>query len=67
MTKIYTTIEIVSELKEVLDLSYDNELATYLGVSKQSMNQYKHKIHPDIQQKIISILLAELRNKDIES
>lgn len=65
MTKIYTTDQIVSELKEILEIEYDNELAEYLGTSKQSIYQYKKKVNSDIQQKIISELLIIIKNKDI--
>lgn len=61
MTEIYTTTEIVSELKNILEIQYDNDLAEYLGVGKQSVYQYKQKVNPDIQQKIISELLALLK------
>lgn len=66
MTKIYTTTEIVSELKDILGIKYDNELAEYLEVGKQSVYQYKQKVNPDIQQKIISELLILIKeNKDV--
>ena len=61
MTEIYTTTEIVSELKNILEIQYDNDLAEYLGVGKQSVYQYKKKVNPDIQQKIISELLILLK------
>lgn len=61
MTEIYTTTEIVSELKNILEIQYDNDLAEYLGVGKQSVYQYKQKVNPDIQQKIISELLVLLK------
>ena len=61
MTEIYTTTEIVSELKNILEIQYDNDLAEYLGVGKQSVYQYKQKVNPDIQQKIISELLILLK------
>lgn len=65
MTKIYTTDQIVSELKEILDIKYDNDLAEYLGTSKQSIYQYKKKVNSDIQQKIISELLIIIKNRDV--
>lgn len=65
MTKIYTTDQIVSELKEILEIEYDNELAEHLGTSKQSIYQYKKKVNSDIQQKIISELLIIIKNRDI--
>lgn len=65
MTNIYTTAQIVSELKEILDIKYDNELAEYLGTSKQSIYQYKKKVNSDIQQKIISELLIIIKNRDV--
>lgn len=61
MTEIYTTSEIISELKNILEIQYDNELAEYLGIGKQSIYQYKQKVNPDIQQKIISELLVLLK------
>lgn len=61
MTKIYTTTEIISELKDILEIHYDNELAEYLDIDKQSVYQYKQKKNPDIQQKIISELLALIK------
>ena len=61
MTEIYTTTEIISELKNILEIQYDNDLAEYLGVGKQSVYQYKQKVNPDIQQKIISELLVLLK------
>ena len=61
MTEIYTTTEIISELKNILEIQYDNDLAEYLGVGKQSVYQYKQKVNPDIQQKIISELLILLK------
>ncbi len=61
MTEIYTTTEIVSELKNILEIQYDNDLAEYLGVGKQSVYQYKQKVNPDIQQRIISELLVLLK------
>lgn len=66
MTNIYTTTEIISELKDILEIQYDNELAEYLEVGKQSVYQYKQKVNPDIQQKIISELLVLIKkNKDL--
>ena len=66
MANIYTTTEIVSELKDILGIKYDNELAEYLEVGKQSIYQYKQKVNPDIQQKIISELLILIKeNKDV--
>lgn len=66
MTNIYTTTEIISELKDILGIKYDNELAEYLEVGKQSVYQYKQKVNPDIQQKIISELLILIKeNKDV--
>ena len=62
MTDIYTTTEIISELKDILGMQYDNELAEYLEVGKQSVYQYKQKVNPDIQQKIISELLTLIKN-----
>lgn len=62
MNEIYTTTEIVSELKDILEMQYDNELADYLGIGKQSIYQYKQKVNPDIQQKIISELLILIKN-----
>lgn len=66
MTNIYTTTEIISELKDILGIQYDNELAEHLEVGKQSVYQYKQKVNPDIQQKIISELLILIKNsKDL--
>lgn len=62
MNEIYTTPEIISELKDILEIQYDNELADYLGIGKQSIYQYKQKVNPDIQQKIISELLILIKN-----
>lgn len=62
MNEIYTTTEIISELKDILEMQYDNELADYLGIGKQSIYQYKQKVNPDIQQKIISELLILIKN-----
>lgn len=61
MTNIYTTTEIVSELKNILGIQHDNEFADYLEVSKQSVYQYKKKVNPDIQQKIISELITIIK------
>lgn len=65
MTEIYTTTEIISELKDILEIQYDNELAVYLDVGKQSVYQYKQKVNPDIQQKIISELLILIKNSKL--
>ncbi len=64
MAEIYNTTEIVSKLKNILEMQYDNELAEYLEVDKQSVYQYKQKVNPDIQQKIISELLALIEKND---
>lgn len=64
MAEIYNTTEIVSKLKNILEIQYDNELAEYLKVDKQSVYQYKQKVNPDIQQKIISELLALIEEND---
>ncbi len=64
MTDIYTTPEIISEMKNILGITHDNELAEYLEVGKQSVYQYKQKVNPDIQQKIISELLTLIKENN---
>ncbi len=61
--EIHTPSQIISELKKILDIDYDNDLADHLGVSKQSLYQYKKKIQPDVQQKIISELLILIKDR----
>ena len=65
MTEIYTTNEIISELKNIFNLEHDIDLADHLDISKQSLYQYKKKNHPDIQQRIISELLVLIKNRHI--
>lgn len=65
MNDIHTPDDIIDELKCILDIRYDNELADYLNVSKQSLYQYKKKVQPDIQQRIISELLVLMKDKDL--
>lgn len=58
--KNYSSEEILFELKTIVKAKNDIELSKALGIQKQSLYQYKKKTTPDIQQKIISLLLDKL-------
>lgn len=52
--------EIVDRLKKIFDLSTDTQLARYLDITKQSLNNFTSRSGLDINNKIISHLLAKL-------
>ena len=52
--------EIINALKEITDCKSDSQLAELLKIDRQSIYQYKKKSSPDIQQKIISILIKKI-------
>lgn len=62
----YTTEQILERLKKLTGARFDNDLAIRLGVSKQSLAQYKNKKTIDIQQKIIHLLLEKIEITESE-
>lgn len=65
---ILTSEQILKRLKLITHDNLDNELARRLGVSKQSLYQYKQKTNEDIQIRIISLLIhiIELENNQLK-
>lgn len=61
--KNYTPEEIIEKVKLITGDRFDSDLATRLGVSKQSFPQYKHKTVVDLQQKIICLLLEKIESQ----
>ena len=56
--------EIIEQVKIVTGDRFDSDLAKRLNIDKQSFPQYKNKKTVDLQQKIITLLLSEMRNKN---
>ncbi len=54
--------EIIEQVKIVTGDRFDSDLAKRLNIDKQSFPQYKNKKTVDLQQKIITLLLAEVRH-----
>ena len=63
--KILTPEQILEQIKTITGDSFDNDLAKRLGVSKQSISQYKHKSSIDLQLRIISLLIETIEEKNI--
>jgi hypothetical protein len=61
--QIYTPEEILEQVKALTGDRFDSDLASRLGVSKQSLPQYKHKSVVDLQQRIICLLLKEIKSR----
>lgn len=56
--------EIIEQVKIVTGDRFDSDLAKRLNIDKQSFPQYKNKKTVDLQQKIITLLLSEMRHKN---
>ncbi len=56
--------EIIEQVKIITGDRFDSDLAKRLNIDKQSFPQYKNKKTVDLQQKIITLLLSEMRNKN---
>lgn len=56
--------EIIAELKKLFAISSDAALGRHLDVSKQSLNSFVTRTNIDINNKIISHLLAALERID---
>jgi len=63
---IHTPQEVISKLKELINIKHDTELASRLEVSKQSLSQYKNKSNKDLQLRIISLLLEVMDDRFIK-
>jgi len=61
---IFTAIEIIAQVKLITGDKYDSDLAKRLNIDKQSIPQYKRKTTADIQLKIISLLINEIKNAE---
>ena len=61
--EVFTPIEVLRKVKSITKDSQDGELATRLGVSKQSLSQYKNKNSVDVQLRIIALLIGEIEKK----
>jgi hypothetical protein len=57
--KTLPTQDIIEQLKDLTETEHDSDLAKILDIDKQSIYQYKQKSNDDIQQKIITLLLAK--------
>ncbi|GFO74927.1 hypothetical protein BPLS_P1862 [Bathymodiolus platifrons methanotrophic gill symbiont] len=60
----YTPQEILKLVKSITNDSYDNDLASRLGVCKQSLSQYKNKKSVDVQLRIITLLINIIEKKN---
>jgi DNA-binding XRE family transcriptional regulator len=58
--QVYSPEEVLKRVKFITKDHYDNDLAKRLGISKQSLSQYKNKVSIDVQLRIISLLIAEI-------
>lgn len=59
--KILSPEKIIEQVKLVTGDRFDSDLAKRLGVDKQSFPQYKNRRTVDLQQKIICLLISELK------
>jgi len=59
---IYSPEEVLKNIKIITKDTQDAELAKRLGVSKQSISQYKNKNSVDVQLRIISLLIDFINN-----
>ncbi|SHN93245.1 hypothetical protein BHECKSOX_2344 [Bathymodiolus heckerae thiotrophic gill symbiont] len=60
--RIYTPEEVLKKVKSITKDNLDSELAKRLGVSKQSLSQYKNKNSIDVQLRILSLLIHKIEN-----
>ena len=58
--RIYTSEEVLLKVKSITKDTQDGELASRLGVSKQSLSQYKNKSSIDVQLRIITLLIEKI-------
>lgn len=61
--EVFTPTEVLRKVKSITKDAQDGELATRLGVSKQSLSQYKNKNSVDVQLRIIALLIREIEKK----
>lgn len=61
--EVYTPKEVLKKVKIITKDTQDGELASRLGVSKQSLSQYKNKNSIDVQLRIIALLIGEIEKK----
>lgn len=59
--------EIIEHIKAITGDRFDSDLATRLGVDKQSFPQYKNKKTVDLQQRMICLLLYRLEERNFQS
>lgn len=62
MKKNLNNSEIIEKLLLTLDLENDNQLAKYLGVKRQQINQFKNGRRVGLTQAIITELLTKLES-----
>lgn len=58
--EVYTPTKVLEKVKAITKDVQDIGLASRLGVSKQSLSQYKNKNNIDIQLRIITLLIREV-------
>ncbi len=58
---------IIERLKTITGDRFDSDLATRIGVDKQSFPQYKNKKTVDLQQRMICLLLSKIEELDFHT
>jgi hypothetical protein len=61
--KTSSSEDMIGALKDLTEVESGSELAKVLNVDKQAVYQYKQKSSEDIQQKIITLLVAKINSK----
>lgn len=65
--KLYNNDQIVNEVKSILKIESDKELAESLGVSKQSIWQFRQPEGIATNQRIMSTLINIIKERDKKS